>query len=247
MEVRRGTPELLKGIGQGLQINLGDATLLASLETIALGQRAVVIDDNAEAITQILNELKTNKPVFSFLRYSPDQKKMYASIENRVLQFPNIVGKLQKTYKTVWEKAKKNLQLLTIIDASIENVITRSSTPIPIADEITYLYPSALFNPRFKALELASLLLKPDGTFIVISENSDLIRNFHEYAGNFVISSGYKKRVDDRFLSAYDIAWGQRGHFEVVIKNTDGKLSERLNGVKKSFRFRAMSLLGIIK
>jgi hypothetical protein len=74
----------------------------------------------------------------------------------------------------------------------------------PVVDRVTYFYPSPKFNPRFAALELASMILKPDGIFVVATENHEVMKNFCELSNGFVTQSGYKIRGNnDQFLLWY--------------------------------------------
>ncbi len=247
MEIRSGGSELLTKPYRGYtsRINLGDATLLASLHTIAQGKHAIVIDNNPTATGQILNELDSGVPVFNFLAALPEQRQMYASIDRKVMHDSQRYGQLQMIYRDAWEAAKDNLSLLTCVNADINTLSTEPSFT-PIADEITYYYPSPVYGPRFKALELASKLLKPEGIFTIATENAEVAESFSQLAKPFVTQSGFTLREDSIFLSAYDVAWGQDGHYLVEIKNKGGKLPEHILSIKKGVLFKALSLLGFM-
>ncbi|MCX6730623.1 MAG: hypothetical protein NTZ55_02140 [Candidatus Roizmanbacteria bacterium] len=247
MEIRHGCSELLSiPKGPHTHIHFGDATLLPSLRTLALGKRAIAIDNNPEATRMIMHELESGLPVFSFLNHSIAQSQTYASIELKVLQDKSRAEQLQRVYREAWEQAKNNLHLLTCIDADIKSIPT--STLMPVAEKITYLYPSPRYDPRFATLELASCLLKRDGIFTIVTENEEVAQDFSQLAGPFITHSGFKRREkNEEPLSAYDIAWGQEGHYLVEIKNKGGKLPSHIKEVKNSLTFKALSFLGMVQ
>lgn len=247
MEIRHGCSELLSiPKGPNVHIHFGDATLLPSLRTLALGKRAIAIDNNPEATTKIIHELESGLPVFSFLKHSIAQSQTYASIELKVLQDEVRAEQLQRVYREAWEKAKNNLHLLTCINADIKSIPTLAL--MPVTDTITYFYPSPRFDPRFATLELASRLLKREGIFTIVTENEEVAQDFTQLTKPFVTRSGFKKREKNEVpLSAYDIAWGQEGHYLVEIKNKGGKLPSHIKEVKSSFTFKALSFLGMVQ
>lgn len=229
------------------QINIGDATMLSTLQALGQNRTSVMIDQNQDVALKVLEELSSGRPVFGFL----DDKRyryQYASISERVLKDDKATERLNRAYREAWKKAQPKLGNLTIINATIENAVGEIKKPKPVADLVTYYYPSPVYSPIFKTLELASLLLKPDGEFIVATENQDVMWDVVRHGGDFVTASGYNKRKgSEPYLSAYDIAWGEKGHFEVRIKNKENKLHEHISSIKKGFVFRAMSALGMVK
>lgn len=248
MEILTGGPELLQRKGQYSQVNIGDATHLTSLHTIARGKPAVIIDNNLDGASALLHELETEQPVFSFLSTAKNQREGYASIDRKILQDSEKAREMRDVYKKAWEDAKNNLHLLTMINSSIKDVVDTIKKPVRMADEVTYYYPSAIFNPRFKALELASLILAPGGHFTVVSENSDIIDSFHKFAEPFVTSVGYVLRKGKyEYISAYDIAWGQEGRREIQITNSNGELPVYIANLKKGMIFKALSWAHMIQ
>jgi hypothetical protein len=229
------------------QINVGDATMLTTLQALAQNRSAIVIDQSTDVATNILDELSSGQPLFGFLN---DKKYhyQYASISEHVLKDDAATARMNRAYREAWENSQPKLDNLTVINSTIESAVEELRKPKPVADLITYYYPSPVYSPIFKTLELASLLLKPGGEFVVATENEDVMWNFVNYGGDFVTASGYNKRKgNEPYLSAYDVAWGEKGHFEVRIKNRENKLHNHIAGIKKGFAFRAMSALGMVK
>lgn len=229
------------------QINLGDATMLATLDSLGKGRSVVMLDQNTEVSELLLDELRSGRPAFSFLETEKKYRYEYASIYEKVLKDERLAAEMREVYRNAWRMAKPNLGNLTLIGSSIESAVDELQKPRPVADLITYYYPSPQYSPIFKTFELASMLLKPGGEFIVASENSDVISDFAHYAGKFAVRSGYVKRSGGQYLSAYDIAWGQKGHYEVRIKNIDNQLHTQVSTIKKGAMFRAMSALGMVR
>ncbi|MFZ6035293.1 MAG: hypothetical protein ACOYUB_04085 [Patescibacteria group bacterium] len=233
--------------GKHTQINIGDATMLATLQALGKNRPTIMIDQNTDVARKILEGLSTGTPPFEFLR----QKKyyfQYASISERVLADKEATARMDRAYRMAWEDAKSHLEKLTIVNSTIEDAVKTLKGKKPVADLITYYYPSRVFSPVFTTLELASMLLKPGGEFVVATENEEVMHDFAAWGGQYVTASGYKKRsAGDPYLSAYDIAWGEKGHFEVRIKNRENKLYEYVSTIKKGFAFKAMSALGMVK
>jgi|GEM_PF-4320810 len=247
MEIPKGNFETLKRMAPGLQVNLGDATLLSSLRAVSQGRRVAIIDNNRRSADKIIHELEHGIPVFSFLSASDAERKVYASIDAKVLQDPDRAKLMREVYVGVWEEAKNKLGLLTFVESDIKDAGTYLRDPLFLADQVTYYYPSPVFDPQFPVLELAGLVLKPNGTLTVVSENHEVISNFNDLAGPFVTWSGFEIRGQDEYLSAYDIAWGEDGHYRTVVQNTDGRLAEYIAAVKSGLAFRVMSFLGIVR
>ena len=229
------------------QINLGDGTLLASLRSLSQGRSTVILDNNTEITVKLLNELLTGTPVFSFLADSKKLYYQYASISEKILKDANLAAQMRKIYLELWKEAKRNLNLLFIVNSSIEEATKEIREPRPVADLVTYFYPSHQYSPLFKALELASLFLKPEGEFVMATEYKDISDVFTNLGGGFVVKSGFKERSNDPYLSAYDIAWGQKGHYQVRIKNKGNKLHEHISTMKKGLAFRVVSALGMVR
>lgn len=229
------------------QINLGDGTLLASLRSLSQGRSTVILDNSTEITVKLLNELLTETPVFSFLAGNKKLYYQYASISEKILKDPDRTVEMRKIYDELWQKAKHKLDLLSIVSSSIETATKEIKEPRPVADLVTYYYPSHQYSPLFKALELGSLFLKPEGEFVMATEYKDIADIFTSWGGNFVVKSGYVKRNKKPYLSAYDIAWGQEGHYEVKIKNKENGLHQHISSIKKGLVFRVISALGMVR
>ena len=236
-------PEMFR---QFTQINLGDSTMLATLHSLGRGATTVVLDQNMEAFEGLLHELKNGVPVFGFLKESKRLYYYYASIVEKILNNKALTEEMQRVYEEAWAGAKDNLGSLYVSNSTIEDNVASVDKPKPIADLITYYYPSPATDPVFKALDFAGLFLKPGGEFVVASENKNVTDAFTSLGGEFVTKSGFVKRSGP-YLSAYDIAWGQQGRYEVHIKNKSGRLHEHINTMKSSLAFRVMGALGMMK
>jgi len=231
------------------QINLADATLLTSLRALSQGRSCIVIDQNGRAAINIINELTSDTPVLNFLYDDGYQRDCYGVIFDKVLSDPELTEELRTIYRDLWRKKEVNQGSLVFIDSTIEKAARQINEPLPVADLITYYYPDNPYTkhgrgPLFEALHLASLLLKPEGEFEVRSESEMVIDDFINYAGKFVTESGYVGRNGHAYQSACEFALGQRGHFEISIKNIGNELPDYISARKG---LRAMAFLGLIK
>lgn len=228
------------------QINLGDATLLTTLQALAQNKSAIVLDQNPDVMAELMAELSSGTPVFGFLK-SKKYHYQYACISEDILKNEEMTAKMNHAYQEAWEGAKSRLGNLTFVESTIENAVKELKTQRPVADLITCYYPAPQFSPVLKTIELASVLLKPGGKLVVASENRNLTEDFADYAGRFATKSHYVKRYGGKYLSAYDIDWGEKGHYETQIKNIDNGLYNHVAMIKKNFIFRAMSALGMVR
>ena len=231
------------------QINLGDATLLTSLRALSQGRSCIAIDLNEQAARNIIEELTSDTPVFDFLYGDKYQQNRYGVIFDKVFSDSELTEELKTTYRDLWRKKEVNQGSLVFIDSTIEEVAQQIQEPLPIADLITYYYPDNPYTkdgrgPLFKALQLASLLLKPEGEFEVRSESKRVIDDFRNYAGKFTMKSGYVKRNGNDYQSACELALGQFGHYEINIKNIGNELPGYISARKG---LRAMAFLGLVR
>lgn len=231
------------------QINFADATLLTSLKALSQGRSCIVIDLNGQAAKNIINELTLDTPVLSFLYDDKYQQNRYGVIIDKVFSDEELTKELRTIYRDLWRKREVNQGSLVFIDSTIEKATQQIKEPLPIADLITYYYPDNPYTkdghgPLFKALQLASLLLKPEGEFEVRSESKMVIGDFRNYAGKFVTRSGYVRRNGDDYQSACELALGQFGHYEINIKNIGNELPGYISARKG---LRAMAFLGLIR
>ena len=231
------------------QINLCDATLMTSLIALSQGRSCIVVDPNGEVARKIINELTSGAPVFNFLYADKDQQNHYGVILEKVFSDQELTDELRAIYRDLWRKRKVNQGPLVFVDSTIEKAVQQIKKPLPIADLITYYYPESPYTkdgrgPLFKALQLASLLLKPEGEFEVRSENKMVINDFKNYAGKFVTKSGYVSRNGSDYQSACELAIGQFGHYEISIKNKGNELPGYISARKG---LRAMAYLGLAR
>ncbi|KKP61270.1 MAG: hypothetical protein US48_C0042G0003 [Candidatus Levybacteria bacterium GW2011_GWA2_37_36] len=230
------------------QINLCDATLLTSLRALSLGRSCIVIDPNERAARNIISELTSDTPVLNFLYDDKDQRDCYNVIIEKIFSDSELTEELRTIYRDLWKKREVNQGPLVFIDSTIEKAAQQIKEPLPIADLVTYYYPDSPYTkdgrgPLFKALQLASLLLKPGGKFEVRSENKRVIDDFRNYAGKFVTRSGFVKRNGKDYQSACELALGQFWHYEISIKNIRNELPGYISARKG---LRAMAYLGLI-
>lgn len=230
------------------QINLADATLMTSLRALSQGRSCIVIDSNGQAARNIINELTSDTPVLNFLYDDKYQQNRYGVIFEKVFSDQELTDELRAIYRDLWRKREVNQGSLVFVDLTIEEAAQQIKEPLPMADLITYYYPDNPYTkdgrgPLFGALQLASLLLRPEGEFEVRSESKMVIDDFKNYAGKFVTRSGYVKRNGSDYQSACELAIGQIGHYEISIKNIGNQLPDYISARKG---LRAMAFLGLI-
>lgn len=240
--------ERLRGKSHRVDIHMGDATLYAALNSLQNpSNRVFVLDKNGEPARKLINELSSGIPVFSFLETDRQGQRDYASFVYKVLDDPYWRQTMQEEYTKLWEKASGNMGNLTFVEAPIKQALIDFESPVHLADNVTYHFPSPAFDPRFDAFRLAAHVLRPNGVFTVTTENSNLMEEFRQLGGKFVLTSGRVNRGSRPFVSAYDFAWGKDGHYQVQIKNKDGKLPYYINNLMNTFTFKAMSFLGMVR
>jgi len=222
---------------------------MTSLIALSQGRSCMVIDPNEQAARNIINELTSNKPVFDFLYDDKDQQNRYGVILEKIFSDQELTDELRTIYRDLWRKKEVNQGSLVFVDSTIEKAAQQIKKPFPMADLITYYYPDSPYTkdgrgPLFKALHLASLLLKPEGEFEVRSESKRIIDDFKNYAGKFVTRSGYVKRNASDYQSACELALGQFGHYKISIKNKGNELPEYISARKGLL---AMAYLGLVR
>ncbi|MEK7110211.1 MAG: hypothetical protein AAB876_03235 [Patescibacteria group bacterium] len=235
---------------ESTKINFVDATLMTSLIDLSQGfGRVIVIDQNGMAARNIIDELTSDTPVFNFLYDDKYQQNCYGVILNKIFSDQELTDELRTIYRDLWRKKEVNQGSLVFIESTIEKAVQQIKEPLPIADFITYYYPDSPYTkdgrgPLFQALQLASLLLKPEGEFEVRSECKSVIGDFKNYAGKFVTKSGYVKRDGNDYQSACELALGQFDHYEISIKNIGNGLPDYISARKG---LRAMAFLGLAR
>lgn len=233
-----------------VEVHLGDATLLATLHSLGEGATAVVLDPQIGVSDQILTELDGGLEIFAFLRTAEEEvATTFSSILTHVLEEPRNNARLQQTYREAWELAQGNLDRGIFLPETIEEALAElGGSKLAIADEVTYHYPSPMFNPIFPALKLAASLLKPDGELVVTTEHEGVRQHFESWGGPFVVKSGYEQRdINEPPVSAYDVAWGKWGHHQVRLQNRDGELPDYLESMEQGLGFRILTWLGLVK
>ncbi len=231
------------------QINFADATLMTSLIALSHGiSRVVVLDPNGQAARNIIEELNSNTPVFDFLYGDISQQNRYGVIYEKIFCDAELTEELRAIYRKLWSKKEVNQGSLIFIESTIEDTLKQIKEPHPMTDLITYYYPDNPYTrdgrgSLFKALQLASLLLKPGGEFKVRSEDKMVIDDFKNYAYKYVTRSGYVKR-NEGYQSACELAIGQFGHHEITIKNVRNELPGYIFSRKG---LRTMASLGLVK
>ena len=233
--------------GRSTQINLGDATLLTSLLALNQNRLSIMIDPNIQAAANLLGELSSGTPVFSFLDDDKHQSELYGCILKNIFDDTDRTEEIRGVYRNLWTEVKNKLDSLILVNSTIENVVKQVKKPFPVADLITYYYPYPQYSPLFKSLELAVLLLKPEGEFEVISESKGVTDAFEKYAGEFVTRSGYVRRIGNGFKSGCELALGRKGHYEINIKNKENLLFNYISSKKNRFGFQAMAFLGFVR
>lgn len=234
-------------------VHLGDSTLLAALRTVGAGYRTIVIDPQQTFPHRVIAELQASEQVFSFLASERSKiQNLLASILVKILANPEKNQIMQTAYSQAWQQALANMDLLSYYPHSIEDVLKeiyqKPNGVIAVANTVTYHYPSPGYNPLFPALELAARILKPEGQLIVTSESKVVIDDIAQYVRKFVTNNGFVHRGDsDDYVSAYDVAWGEKGHFQVVITNHQGQLPEYILKLKQTHLFRLMKFLRMIQ
>lgn len=234
--------------GEFTQINFADATLLTSLRALSQGRSCIVIDPNERAARNIIEELTSGTPVLDFLYGDKYQQSCYGVILNKIFSDQELTDELRTIYRDLWSKREVNQGSLVFVNSTIEKATQQIKEPLPIADLVTYYYPNNPYidgrGSLFKALQLASLLLKPEGEFVVRSESKRIIEDFKNYGGKFVTKSGYVERNGSDYQSACELALGQFHHYEISIKNIGNELPGYISARKG---LRAMAYLGLVR
>ncbi|NMC36227.1 hypothetical protein GYA49_04230 [Candidatus Beckwithbacteria bacterium] len=230
-------------------INIGDATLLASLRSVCEGHPTIIIDPAIDVATHILEELEGGQDVFGFLNNAKrEQRDAYYSIWTS-LKDPDKNKQIQNIYRNLWDKARDRLDLLYFLPITIKQASAQlDGFSSPVADRITYYYPSPGFDPRFWALELAARALKPNGVFLVATENYEVFQKFKSFGKPFIQKSEYvRRKPGDDYVSAYDIVWGTDGYYLVEIINKDGELPNYITKLRRNMFFRLKKILRMIQ
>lgn len=227
------------------QINIGDATLLTSLLSISRGKPTVLIDKDPVTTDELMRELSSGIPVFSFLQGSKRLRHEHAVIYRDILSKPDRADELRRLYAELWEAAKPNRNLLHLVPISVEDARFSLSGPKPLADLVTYYYPPPVTGPILATAEFAGLVLTPDGQLDIITESGGVYEDFKTISEGFIVRDEWVRGSQrGAFVSAYDLALGRQGYHHLTIANRNGGYFDQVSKVNRGLGLMGRSIFG---